>query len=118
MVQVIVMPGLKNKVIAITRSEREAEEFAQLVSYEGGRPLALPTIEILPKGPEAAEEFLEKLQKKKHDYCAFMSPQAVNVFFDLVGREAALTLKSTMVIAIGPKTKESLQEHGVTVGLV
>jgi uroporphyrinogen-III synthase len=118
MVQVTAMPGLKNKVIAITRSERDAVEFSQLVTQEGGRPIALPTIEIVPKGPQAAEEFLEKLQKKKHDYCAFMSPQAVNVLFDLAGREAALALKSTVVIAVGPKTKESLQEHGVTVRLV
>lgn len=118
MVQVTAMPGLKNKVIAITRSESDAVEFSQLVSEEGGRPIALQTIEIVPKGPQAAEEFLEKLQKKKHDYCAFMSPQAVNILFDLAGREAALALKSTVVIAVGPKTKESLQEHGVTVRLV
>lgn len=118
MVQVTVMPGLKNKVIAITRSERDAMEFSQLVKEEGGRPIALQTIEIVPKGPRAAKEFLEQLQKKKHDYCAFMSPQAVKILFDYAGREAAPALKSTKVIAVGPKTKESLQEHGVKVRLI
>lgn len=112
------MPGLKDKIIAITRNESDAREFSQLVSEQGGRAIALPTIEIVPKGPQAAKEFLEKLQKKKHDYCAFMSPQAVNILFDLAGREAALALKSTVVIAVGPKTKESLQERGVNVRLV
>lgn len=112
------MPGLKNKILAITRDEYNAREFSQLVSEQGGRAIALPTLELVPKGPEAVQEFLEKLQKKKHDYCAFMSPQAVKILFDLAGREAALELKSTIVIAVGPKTKQALQENGVNVRLV
>lgn len=112
------MLGLENKIIAITRNERDAREFSELVNEQGGRAIALPTIEILPKGPQAARQFLEKLQRKKHDYCAFMSPQAANILFDLAGREAALALKSTRVIAVGPKTKKSLQEHGVNVRLM
>ncbi len=114
------MPALlKNKIIAITRSERDAKEFSELVSKQGGRPIALPTIEIVPKEAEVGQEFLEKLRKEKHDYCAFMSPQAVSVLFDLAGNEAVLSaLKSTTVIAVGPKTKEVLQERGVKVGLV
>lgn len=109
------MPGLKNKVIAITRNERDAAEFMQRVEEQGGTAIALTTIEVVPKGPEAAKEFLEKLEKKKHGYCAFMSPQAVKILFEHAGREAALALKSTTVIAVGPKTKESLTEHGVSV---
>jgi uroporphyrinogen-III synthase len=113
------MSGLKNKIIAITRSERDAKEFSEFVSEHGGRAIALPTIEIVPRGPEVAKEFLEKLRKEKHDYCAFMSPQAVNVLFDLAGKEEVLpALKSTIVIAVGPKTRQVLQERGVKVGLV
>lgn len=112
------MPGLANKILAITRNERDAQEFLQAVNEYGGRAIALPTIEIVPNGPESAREFLEKLQEKKHDYCAFMSPQAVSILFDFAGREAALALKSTTVIAVGPKTKESLLEHGVSVRLM
>lgn len=118
MVQVTAVPGLKGKVIAITRGEQDAVEFSQLVSEEGGMAIALPTIEVVPKGPEAAKDFLARLEKKKHDYCAFMSPQAVKILFDYAGREAAPALKSTKVIAVGPKTKESLQEHGVKVRLM
>lgn len=112
------MPGLKDKILAITRNERDAIEFSKLVSEQGGRAIALQTIELVPKGPQAAKEFLATLEKKKHDYCAFMSPQAVNILFDLVGREAALALKSTIVIAVGPKTKQALQDHGVNVRFV
>jgi uroporphyrinogen-III synthase len=117
-VQVTGMPGLKNKIIAITRNEYNAREFSQLVSEQGGRTIALPTIELVPKGPEAVKEFLEKLRKKKHDYCAFMSSQAVNILFGIAGREAALALKSTTVIAVGPKTNQALQENGVYVRLM
>ncbi len=112
------MPGLKNKILAITRNEHDAREFSQLVSEQGGRAIALPTIEVVPKGPQVAKEFLEKLQKKKHDYCAFMSPQAASVLFELAGKDALPALKSTTVIAVGPKTKRALEERGVKVGLV
>jgi uroporphyrinogen-III synthase len=112
------MPRLKNKIIAITRNELNAREFSELVSEQGGRAIALPTIELVPKGPEIAKEFLAILEKEKHNYCAFMSTQAVNVLFDYAGGYAALALKSTIVIAVGPKTKQALQEHGVNVRLV
>lgn len=109
---------LKGKTLAITRNERDAAEFMQQVEELGGRAIALTTIEIVPRGPEAAKEFLAKLEEKKHDFCAFMSPQAVKILFEHAGREAALALKSTTVIAVGPKTKESLTEHGVSVRLL
>ena len=112
------MPGLKNKIVAITRNERDAREFSHLVSEHGGRAIALPTIEIVPKEPQVAKEFLDRLQKKKYDYCAFMSPQAVDVLFDLAGKEVVLALKSTTVIAVGPKTKQGLEERGVKVELM
>jgi uroporphyrinogen-III synthase len=112
------MPTLKNKILAITRSERNAKEFLQMVREQGGRAIALPAIEIVPQGPEVAEEFLDKLRKKKHHYCAFMSQQAVNILFDLAPDKIESVLKSTTVIAVGPKTKQSLEEHGVKVGLV
>jgi len=112
------MTVLKGKVLAITRSEQDAMEFSKLVSAEGGRAIALPTIEIVPTGPQAAQEFLDKLQSEKHDYCAFMSSQAVNVLFDLAGEKAMNALNSTKVIAVGPKTKQSLEKHGVQVSLV
>jgi uroporphyrinogen-III synthase len=112
------MPKLKNKVLAITRSEQDAKEFLQLVRGQGGWAIALPVIEIVPRGPEAVEEFLDKLRKKKHYYCAFMSQQAVNILFDVAHDKIAPLLKSTTVIAVGPKTKQSLEERGIRVGLM
>jgi len=111
------VPGLNGKTIAITRNEQDAREFIKLVAGQGGKAIALPTTEIVPKGPEATKDFLEKLEKKKYDYCAFMSPHAVDILFDR-GREPALALRSTAVIAVGPKTRESLMRQGVQVRLM
>ncbi len=107
--------ALKNKTLAITRSSHDAQEFLQLVNGQGGTAIALPAIEIVPKDPQVAEEFIAKLVKKKHNYCAFMSQQAVNVLFDLASDKVAPVLKFTTVIAVGPKTKQSLEEHGIEV---
>jgi uroporphyrinogen-III synthase len=114
------MPGLlTNKILAITRNEHEASEFSQLVSEQGGRAIALPTIEIVPAGSHAVREFIDRLQSKKYNYCAFMSSQAVNALFDMVDKEKVIdSLSSTTIIAVGPKTKQSLEKRGLEVRLM
>lgn len=108
--------SLQNRVLAITRGEYEADEFLRLVNAEGGRAIAVPAIEVVPEGPEAARAFVALLKKKKHDYCAFMSAQAVKVLFDLVqADEVTPALESTSVIAVGPRTKQELEKHGIRV---
>jgi uroporphyrinogen-III synthase len=110
---------LKEKIFAITRSEQDSKEFSQLVSAQGGRTLSLPTIEIKPIGREAVQQFTERLEGKRYDYCAFMSSQAVKVLFDLANKQQITTaLRSTAVIAVGPKTKESLEQQGIQVKML
>lgn len=106
------MPGLRGRVIAITRGEGEAREFARLVEAEGGRVIAVQATEIVPAEPAAAEEFASLLKKKRHDYCAFMSAHAARVLFELLPQAGDL-LTETEVIAVGPKTKEELERRGV-----
>ena len=108
--------GLEGKVLAITRAKEEAAEFSKLVKKEGGKAIPIKTIEIFPEGRRAVMQFLRLLHEKKHDYCAFMSSQAVSVLFDLAGNEQATSaLGRTVVIAIGPKTKRELERRGVRV---
>jgi uroporphyrinogen-III synthase len=111
------MPGLLNKTLAITRSREQAREFFQLVKADGGRALAIPAIEIVPADRKAAQKFISLLRKKNHDYCAFMSAQAVRVLFDLAG-DTAGSLKDVSVIAVGPKTMQELERHGVKVDMM
>ncbi|MEO9294963.1 MAG: uroporphyrinogen-III synthase [Nitrososphaera sp.] len=111
---------LRDCVIAITRNEQEAREFSDLVQEQGGRAIAIPATQIVPAGAQAGQEFLALLKKKKHDYCAFMSAQAAGVLVNLIGaEEARLALKgTTKVIAVGPKTRQELEKHGISVDLM
>ena len=114
---------LENKIFAITRKEDYAKEFAQLVSSEGGKTIALPTIDIVPKDPSIVVKFIDIINKKKHDYCAFMSQQAVEVLFDLANKidktsEVISILNSITIVAVGPKTRQSLIDRAVDVKLV
>lgn len=110
------MNALKGKVLAITRSKKEGKEFSGLVSAEGGTSIALPTLEIVPKGQAAAKSFMDALRQKKHDYCAFMSTQAVQVLVELAGSDRVEeALKNTRVIAVGPKTRAELEKHRIRV---
>lgn len=113
------VPSLEGRTLAITRGRKEAAEFSRLVKKEGGRALPVKAIEIVPEGRKAAQRFLKLLNEKKHDYCAFMSAQAVAMLFDLGGKEKiASALGSTEVIAVGPKTKQELERRGVRVGMM
>ena len=73
------MHDLRDRIIAVTRSEQEAQEFARLVQEQGGRAIAIQAIEIVPAGAQAAQDIMALLEKKRHDYCAFMSAQAASV---------------------------------------
>lgn len=111
------MPSLDGKVLAITRSRKEAAEFFKLVRKEGGRAVAVKSIEIVQEAG-AAEKFLKLLEDKEHDYCAFMSAQAARVLFRSGKKRSASALASTSVIAVGPKTKEELERLGAKVAMM
>jgi uroporphyrinogen-III synthase len=115
--------SLDNKILAITRKDLDAQEFAKLVSSEGGRTISLSVIDIEAKNPKVVDEFINTVNEKKHDYCAFMSSQAVEVLFNLARRinktgEIISTLNSRTIVAIGPKTRLSLTKHGIDVKIV
>jgi uroporphyrinogen-III synthase len=121
---VILLPArLNNKILAITRKDTYAHEFSQLVSSEGGKTISLPTVEIVPKDPKFVEEFISTIKKNEHDYCVFMSSQAVNVLFDLAMKinkteNVISALNSRTIIAVGPKTRWSLINHRIDVKMV
>ena len=115
---VTIMPDLRDRIIAITRSDEDALEFSQLVNQEGGRVVAIPAIQIVPADAKVAGRFIDLMERKRHDYCAFMSAQAVKVLFGLAGEKVVDVLARTSVIAVGPKTKQELERHGIRVDLV
>ena len=117
-------PILKGKTVAITRPAGQAEEAGKLKSEMVGAPYYIPAIEI--KGlsnPAPIKKFIAELCKEQVDYVILMSTNGVKYLF-----EAAETLKQkddlkkglakAFVIAVGPRTAESLKEYGVRVNLV
>ena len=111
---------IEGKTIAITRSEEDAEEFIQLLSKEKARPITLPTIELVSKGEKIVREFLDELQNYDPDYSVFMSSKAVKLLFDEAKKislyeKLQLAVANTIVIAVGPKTKTSLEHEGIKV---
>jgi uroporphyrinogen-III synthase len=114
---------LDNKILAITRNNLEAREFSELIAMQGGRAIPLPTIEIVPKDPSVLNEFINIVNKTESEYCAFLSPQAVDVLFNHASRiyktdELVSALNSRIIVAIGPKTRQRLVGRGVDVKML
>ena len=111
---------IEGKTIAITRSRDDSQEFIDLITKERGNVLPLPTIELVSKGEKIVDEFLSALADGDPDYSVFMSSKAVSLLFETakkVGKfeELQLAIANTVVLAVGPKTKDALEKENVKV---
>ena len=114
---------IQGKVIAITRSKEDSEEFTRLISNAKAKAISLPTIELVSKGDGMVDEFLEAVQIDDPDYSVFMSSKAVKLLFDTAKKiskyeKLQLAVANTTVIAVGPKTKSALESEGIRVSHV
>lgn len=115
--------GLSNRIIAITTSGRSISEFSENVIAVGGRVIALPTLDIIPCEPKVLEDFVKTITSRNHDFCVFLSANAVDVLFKL-GRQMSQAddlvslLNSRIVIAVGPNTKKRLKQHKINVQII
>jgi uroporphyrinogen-III synthase len=101
------------KRILITRPRAQANDFAEKLLQAGYEPIFFPVIEIqLIENNIALERALRKLEC--YDWLVFTSVNAVDVVFDAMAKsEMANGDIPLKVAAIGPKTAEALQTHGV-----
>jgi len=111
---------IEGKTIAITRSKDDSQEFIDLITKERGNVLPLPTIELVSKGEKIVDEFLSALADGDPDYSVFMSSKAASLLFETakkVGKfeELQLAIANTIVLAVGPKTKDVLEKENVKV---
>jgi uroporphyrinogen-III synthase len=111
---------LQGKTIAITRSKDDSQEFIELMTKDGAKPILLPTIELVSKGEKIVEEFLNLLKQENPDYSVFMSSKAVKLLFDIAKdisklEQLRLAVANTIVVAVGPKTKTALENEGIKV---
>ena len=114
---------ISGKTIAITRSTDDAREFIELALQSNAIPLPIPTIELMPKSDRIVDNFLEDVQTFKPDYSVFMSSKAVKLLFDVAKnsgkyQKLQLTIANTIVMAVGPKTKQALEDEGIKVSYV
>lgn len=101
------------KRVLITRARAQASAFAETLRLAGFEPIFFPVIEIQPiEGNVALEWAVSKLGC--YDWVVFPSVNAVDVAFE--NHSSAFQQKSSAVrfAAIGPKTAEALQAHGIT----
>ena len=111
---------IDGKTIAITRSKDDAEEFVELVSKQNAHPITLPTIELVSKGEKIVDEFLKSLENENPDYSVIMSSKAVTLLIDTAKKiskfeKLQLAIANTIVIAVGPKTKDALEQENIKV---
>ena len=111
---------IDGKMIAITRSKDDSEEFIELVTQQNGSPITLPTIELVSKGEKIVDEFLETIKTENPDYSVFMSSKAVKLLIESARKcskfpALQLAIANTIVIAVGPKTREVLENENIKV---
>jgi len=111
---------IEGKTIAITRSKDDSQEFIDLITREKGNVLPLPTIELVGKGEKIVDEFLSALAEGDPDYSVFMSSKAVSLLFETAKKagkfeELRLAVANTIVLAVGPRTKDALEKENVKV---
>ena len=111
---------IDGKMIAITRSKDDSEEFIELVTQQNASPITLPTIELVSKGEKIVDEFLETIKIENPDYSVFMSSKAVKLLIESARKcskfpALKLAIANTIVIAVGPKTREVLENENIKV---
>ena len=110
----------QEKTVAITRSKDDSEEFIQLITKHNATPITLPTIELVSKGEKIVDDFLTSTKTENPDYSVFMSSKAVKLLIESSKKiskfeELRLAITNTIVIAVGPKTKEALENENIKV---
>jgi len=100
--------------VVVTRSRHQASALSQAIEDLGGEPLEFPTIEIAPPdnyGP--MDEAISSIDK--YDWIIFTSVNGVESFFQRMRslRKDIREMKGISLCAIGPKTREALEEFGL-----
>ncbi len=108
------------KLIAIMRPAGYLAESIRLANSMGFRTIAAPMIDVVDKTDSNFKGFVERILKGEADYVIFTSANGVE--FTLLKLDSPdefiEQLNKMQVVAIGPKTREALQENGISVSIV
>jgi uroporphyrinogen III methyltransferase/synthase len=110
---------LFGKRVLVTRMASGSLEFAARLWEAGAEPVLAPLIRIVPpEDTRAIERAVEKANT--YEWIVFSSRNGVDAFWgelQVRGRDAR-ALGATKIAAIGPKTAETLAEHGIVADFI
>jgi uroporphyrinogen-III synthase len=116
--------ALKGRTVAVTRPREQAEDSVKAIKERGGKGYLLPTIEIRETiDLSATKAFFDALASKKVDYVILMSVNGVRYLLNAaqtlrIRDQLKTCLKETVTMAVGPKTADEMEAHGIRVDLV
>lgn len=103
--------SLEGKSILVTRPQAQAKSLVEALAEQGGRSVAIPTIEIVdPSSWIPVDTAIARLG----DYDAILFTSA-NAAARFAGRLDGKSLADATVYAVGPATAAELDAHGVPV---
>ena len=107
------MKPLQGKRILVTRDTRGSAELAAEIRKQGGEPVIVPLIELVP--PEDPAPLADLVQEiETYDWILFTSANAVRFFFEA----GAAVPREPKLCAIGPATKSAITSRGASVALM
>jgi len=117
-------PALKGRTVAVTRPREQAEDSVKTIKERGGKAYLLPTIEIRETNDlSATKAFFDVLANRKADYVILMSVNGVRYLLNAAERlgirdQLKARLEETVTMAVGPKTANEMEAHGICVDLI
>lgn len=111
--------SLSGKTVAITRPIEQAEELSRLIVKHGGVPYVVPTVQITPVKNGQLRKLVHLITRGEVSYVIFMSRNGAKAMLQHGSKQTIVKgLSKTNIVAVGPKTREFLQQQGVRVNIV
>src|SRR5581483_10262370 len=107
--------------IVVTRAREQAGPFVRQLTELGAEVLEVPTIKIVPPGPERRQGIVDALlELNSYDWLVFTSPNGVTAFFELFFKrfQDLRDIGGVRIAAIGPATAARLRELHLQVDLM
>lgn len=108
---------LSGKGVLVTRPAHQAGNFSKQLEGEGAIPILFPTTKIVAD-PVGKTQLLHSLTNlKQYDWIIFTSQNAVTFFWEQCEKSGLSSdhFKTKKIAAIGPATKQKLNDLGLTV---
>ena len=105
--------------ILVTRAVGQAGTFASMLEARGAETISCPVIEFAPPADwTEVDEAIDRLPQTH--FLILTSANAVDFFFGRLRRRGkdARALGAVQVVAVGTKTAEAIEAHGITADLV